>query len=174
MKSHKWKEIKFSVIFWCHFLSGGRWCWMFESCWRYSLRSWNHHLVQVEHFILVAWSLKIIIMPFGESYKLQMKDSVEGGLFNSGSAKKDFGGGALFISFEGNWYKSFRGELFQQQLKCRDQAALSRVSASSAIVQSVPFQPKRRSLTTMWGGRWDLQDNLIIIQPMPLSSFNLY
>ena len=41
--------------------------------------------------------MKIIIKPFGESYKLQMKDSVEGGLFNSGSAKKDFGGGALFI-----------------------------------------------------------------------------
>ena len=36
-------------------------------------------------------------MPNGESYKLQMKDSVEGGLFNPGSAKKDFGGGALFI-----------------------------------------------------------------------------
>ena len=41
--------------------------------------------------------MKIIIMPFGEFYKLQKKDSVEGGLFNSGSAKKDFGGGALFI-----------------------------------------------------------------------------
>ena len=155
------------------FLSGGRWCWMFEGCWRYFLGSWNHHLVQVKHFRLVAWSMKIITMPFGEPYKLQMKDSVEGGLFNSGSAKKDFGGGALFIPVEGNWL-SFSGELFQQQWKCRHQTTLLRASASSAIVQSVPFQPKRRSLTTMWGGRWDLQDNLIIIWPKPLSWFNLY
>ena len=173
MKSHKWKEIKFSVNFWCHCLSGGRWCWMFEGCWRYFLGSWNHHLVQVKHFRLVAWSMKIIIKPFGESYKLQMKDSVEGGLFNSGSAKKDFGGGALFIPLEGNWL-SFSGELFQQQWKCRHQTTLLRALASSAIVPSVPFQSKRRSLTTMWGGRWDLEDNLIIIQLMPLSLFHLY
>ena len=80
---------------------------------------------------------------------------------------------SFYIPVEGNWL-FFRGELFQHQWKCRHQTTLLRVSASSAIVPSVPFQPKRRSLTTMWGGRWDLEDNLIIIQPTPLSLFNTY